>query len=66
MYTGYVEHAFYDYLQQFRPGSYTNKELRVIGFDDASRNSNPILICGYCYDGRRSGIVVLKRKGSAA
>lgn len=60
---GYVDHGFFDYLQQFtEPRMYINKLLHVIAFDDKSTLSEPILICAYCYDGRRSGIVVLKAK----
>lgn len=58
---GYVAHPFFDYLQHLvEPYMYINKMLHVIAFDDKSTLSEPILICTYCYDGRRSGIVVLK------
>lgn len=61
--SGYVEHAFYDYLQGFLNGNaYNNKLLHVIGFHDDSTLTHPVLICGYCYDGRRSGIVLIKEK----
>lgn len=54
---GYPEHAFFRYLDEFMPGGYVNKCLHVIGHgDDGS------IVAGYCYDGRRSGIVVLKEK----
>lgn len=62
MYIGYVEHAFYDYLQNFVDGAYTNKMLHVIGFDDDSTLTHPVLVAGYCYDGRCSGIVLLREK----
>lgn len=58
-----VEHSFSDYIEQFHPnGWYLNKMLRVIGFGDDSTLTNPSLICAYCYDGRRSGIIVLREK----
>lgn len=61
--SGYVENAFFDYLGGFLKGnSYNNKLLHVIGFHDDSTGTHPVLVCGYCYDGRRSGIVLLKEK----
>lgn len=63
---GYVEHPFFDYLDQFTPrGGYTNKMLTVIGkmHPLLTRNvEEPTIIAAYCYDGRRSGIVALKEK----
>lgn len=65
MYTGYVEHAFFNYLSHFLPrGSYGNKMLHVIGTMRQSfpKSAQPELVCGYCYDGRWSGIVVLRER----
>jgi hypothetical protein len=63
---GYVPHPFFDYLGQFipSPGSYTNKSLIVIGFAEESTMRHPVIVAGYCYDGRRSGIILLKEKAA--
>lgn len=60
--SGYVDVPFFNYLQGFLKGVYNNKMLHVIGFSLNSTLSDPELICGYCYDGRWSGIVVLRAK----
>jgi hypothetical protein len=64
--TGYAEHAFFNYIQEFLTDTmYLNKMLVVIGFDDNAPGSEIRLVCAYCYDGRRSGIIVLAdKKGS--
>lgn len=55
-------HGFYEYLQQFCRSAYTNKYLIVIGWADDSSLSAPVIIAGYCYDARRSGIITLRAK----
>lgn len=50
---------FNTYIGQFRSSrGYVNKHLVVIGFSGESTLSRPVVIAAYCYDGRRSGIVV--------
>ena len=52
--------GFGDYLGKFKPRTgYLNKFLVVLGFTDDSTLAKPEVVCGYCYDGVRSGIVVL-------
>ena len=59
---------FWDHLnciqQTAGKGHYTNKFLIVIGKAErvAEGAYVPQLTCGYSYDGRRNGIIVLERK----
>jgi hypothetical protein len=48
---------FYDYVHQFTTHHPTNKLLYVIG-----REYGEFLVCAYCYDGRRSGMILLADK----
>lgn len=60
---GYPTHAFFRYIAQFIGQPAINKGLYVIGHAGMSLTVNvPALVCAYCYDGRRSGIVVLAEK----
>lgn len=61
---GYPEHAFFRYLNQFVNDRAANKMLYVIGFSPASTLGRPLIIAGYCYDGRRSGVILLAAKDS--
>lgn len=54
--------GFSEYLSAF--GMYTNKSLVMLGWADDSTLTNPAIVAGYCYDGRRSGVVVLRRKAA--
>ena len=71
---GYARHTFFRYLSQFVP-HYGNKMLHVLALESfnymfPTPAGQPVpalhygyaLVCGYCYDGRRSGLVILRDK----